>query len=68
MAPDHSIAGDAGLASIMARLEAAARPGVRAGMARLGIAAEVAVGVAVPDLRRIARKLGPDQDAALRLW
>jgi 3-methyladenine DNA glycosylase AlkD len=38
------------------------------GMARYGIATDKALGVSVPDLRKLARKLGKDHDLAADLW
>jgi 3-methyladenine DNA glycosylase AlkD len=38
------------------------------GMARYGINVDRALGVSIPDLRRIARGLRPDHDLALALW
>ncbi len=35
---------------------------------RFGIAAENALGVPVPDLRRIAKRVGKDHDLAISLW
>lgn len=37
-------------------------------MARYGIATQKALGVAIPDLRRLARAIGRDHDLAVRLW
>ena len=37
-------------------------------MARFGITADRALGVRVPDLRRLARRLAPDHELALALW
>ncbi|HEX6362701.1 MAG TPA: DNA alkylation repair protein, partial [Albitalea sp.] len=45
-----------------------ARPEALAGMARFGIDVERRFGVPVPDLRRIARRLGRDHALALALW
>jgi 3-methyladenine DNA glycosylase AlkD len=39
-----------------------------AGMARYGIATDRALGVAVPDLRKLAKTIGPDHDLAIELW
>jgi 3-methyladenine DNA glycosylase AlkD len=38
------------------------------GMARYGINVDKALGVAIPDLRKLARALGPDHDLAIALW
>jgi 3-methyladenine DNA glycosylase AlkD len=56
------------LATTMARLEAAGRPDALAGMARFAIDTENALGVAVPELRKIARAIKRDHSLALALW
>ncbi|MEO8423229.1 MAG: DNA alkylation repair protein [Actinomycetota bacterium] len=38
------------------------------GMARVGINVDRAIGVSVPNLRRLGRRLGPDHALALDLW
>jgi 3-methyladenine DNA glycosylase AlkD len=53
---------------VLDRLRALARPGGRDGMARFGINPERALGVRIPDLRRLARELGRDHALALALW
>jgi 3-methyladenine DNA glycosylase AlkD len=53
---------------VLTRLEALAAPGGRAGMARFGINPDRALGVRIPDLRRLAREIGRDHSLALRLW
>lgn len=53
---------------ILARLHALARPDKKAGMARAGIAVEKALGVAVPDLRSMAKTLGKNHALAQQLW
>lgn len=57
-----------GLADVLAQLQAHARPGELAGMARFGIRPERRLGVAVPTLRGIAKTLGRDHALALQLW
>lgn len=49
-------------------LERHARPDAVAGLARFGIPPEGRMGIAVPDLRRIARQLGRHQGLADALW
>lgn len=39
-----------------------------AGMARYGIRTDKALGVSVPELRRLAKAIGPDHDLAVELW
>ena len=53
---------------VLERLEALARPGGREGMARFGINPHRALGVRIPDLRRLAREIGTDHSLALSLW
>ncbi len=53
---------------LVARLRSLARPGAREGMARFGINADRALGVRVPDIRRLAREIGPDHRLARELW
>jgi 3-methyladenine DNA glycosylase AlkD len=55
-------------ASVLAELRQIADPTRLPGMARYGIAVDRALGVSIPDLRRIARRLRPDHDLALALW
>jgi 3-methyladenine DNA glycosylase AlkD len=57
-----------GVEDVLERLRALARPGGREGMTRLGINPDRALGVRIPDLRRLARDLGTDHSLALELW
>jgi 3-methyladenine DNA glycosylase AlkD len=50
------------------KLRARARPDQIQGMARFGIAADKRLGLSVPDMRQIAKELGPDHQLALALW
>lgn len=52
----------------LAALRAAADPGRKPGMARVGIAVDRALGVSMPEIRRIARRAGRDHELAIRLW
>jgi 3-methyladenine DNA glycosylase AlkD len=52
----------------LADLRAHARPGELAGMARFGINPAGRLGVSVPDLRRLGKRIGRDQALALALW
>jgi 3-methyladenine DNA glycosylase AlkD len=52
----------------MDELAARANEESRAGMARYGINVADALGVSVPELRRLAKALGTDHDLALALW
>ncbi len=56
------------LASALAMLQAHARPGELAGMARYGIVGEGRLGLSMPAMRQIARTLGRDHALALQLW
>ena len=53
---------------VLNRLHELADPTRLPGMARYGIAVDEALGVSVPELRRLARSLGKDHGLALRLW
>ncbi|MEE9163389.1 MAG: DNA alkylation repair protein [Thermoplasmata archaeon] len=54
--------------AVMARLEALADPAGREGMVRFGIATDRALGIRVPELRRLAREIGHDHRLAQELW
>jgi 3-methyladenine DNA glycosylase AlkD len=56
------------LAQALVLLREQARPGELAGMARYGINVRQRLGVSMPALRGIARKVGPDHELALALW
>ncbi|HEV8563343.1 MAG TPA: DNA alkylation repair protein [Actinomycetota bacterium] len=49
-------------------LRAAADPSRKPGMARVGIDVERALGVSIPNVRRIAKRFGRDHALALQLW
>jgi 3-methyladenine DNA glycosylase AlkD len=53
---------------VLNMLHAAARPDQLEGMARFGMTPERRLGVAVPDMRRIAKQVGKDHALALELW
>ena len=53
---------------VLAELRARANPANVAGMARFGIVGAQRLGVAMPDLRRIAKAAGHDHQLALALW
>jgi 3-methyladenine DNA glycosylase AlkD len=53
---------------VVRTLERMGDPERRDGMARYGIDASRAVGVSVPELRRVARGLGHDHELAAALW
>ena len=52
----------------IARLKSLARPGQLAGMARYGMSVKNRFGVAVPDLRKLAKEIGRDHAVSLALW
>ena len=54
--------------AVMARLRALADPQGREGMARFGIATDRALGIRIPELRRLAREIGHDHRLAQELW
>jgi 3-methyladenine DNA glycosylase AlkD len=53
---------------VLRELDAAADPTRLPGMARYGIATGKALGVSLPDLRRMGRDIGKNHDLALGLW
>ena len=53
---------------IIIKLEEMANPAYLEGMARYGIKHSSALGVRIPDLRRLARKVGQNHNLALALW
>ncbi|MDA0229862.1 MAG: DNA alkylation repair protein [Proteobacteria bacterium] len=53
---------------ILSRLKEIGRPDALLGMAHFGIDTENAFGVAVPELRRLAKETGQDHPLALSLW
>ena len=55
-------------ADVLAALEAAADPSRLPGMARVGIETSHALGVSVPNIRKIAKRAGTDQALADTLW
>lgn len=54
--------------TVVTELRTLADPTRLPGMARYGIAVDRALGVGIPDLRRLARRVGPDHTLALELW
>ena len=54
--------------AVVAELRARADPSRKPGMARVGITVDRALGVSIPDLRRIARAHRGDHGLALELW
>jgi 3-methyladenine DNA glycosylase AlkD len=53
---------------VLKRLNAMSDRSRLSGMARYGITIEKALGIAIPDLRKLARELGKDHELAVRLW
>jgi 3-methyladenine DNA glycosylase AlkD len=53
---------------VLEHLRRAARPDRVAGMARYGMSATSRMGVSIPELRRIAGRVGKDHALALALW
>jgi len=58
----------ASVKEVLRMLRAAARPEELEGMARFGMTPERRLGVAVPEMRRIAKQVGKDHALALELW
>lgn len=54
--------------AILDQLQSLANPAAVAGMARFGINPENTYGVSIPELRRIAKRIGRDHNLALELW
>jgi 3-methyladenine DNA glycosylase AlkD len=67
VAPERTAEADR-VAEVLRQLEAMADPTRLAGMARYGISTTNALGVPIPELRRMARRMGNDHDRALALW
>ena len=53
---------------VIEQLRARAKPDQLAGMARFGLTGEKRLGVAVPEMREIAKEVGHDQALSLALW
>ncbi|QSZ67259.1 DNA alkylation repair protein [Methanofollis aquaemaris] len=53
---------------VMARLHTLADPAYREGMTRFGLSDQNAVGVRVPELRKLAREIKKDHALAVALW
>ncbi|MFH1663136.1 MAG: DNA alkylation repair protein [Chloroflexota bacterium] len=53
---------------VIEELKKKAKPGALEGMARFGMAVGSRLGVSVPDMRKMAKKLGRDHGLALELW
>jgi len=53
---------------VLKKLKSKARPDQLKGMARYGIKGEKRLGVAVPDLRKMAKETGKNHKLALKLW
>jgi 3-methyladenine DNA glycosylase AlkD len=58
----------ASVETVLKSLKAKAKPDQLDGMARYGMTKEKRLGVAVPDMRRIAKEIGKDHRLALQLW
>jgi len=56
------------LEDILEKLKSKAQPDQLKGMARYGIKGEKRLGVAIPELRKIAKKTGKNHKLALKLW
>lgn len=61
MSPNH-------IEDVIAALEQYASPAHREGMARFGIDNSSALGVAVPNIRKVAKLIGMNQELSLKLW
>lgn len=56
------------LEMVIRELKSKARPDQLEGMARFGMQTERRLGVAIPELRKMAKNLGKNHDLALNLW
>jgi len=56
------------LSQVLSELRKLADPGDKKGMARFGIETSQALGVRMPDIRRLGKKTGKNHDLALELW
>jgi len=56
------------LEMVLEQLQSKASPEKLAGMASYGMAVEKRLGVAVPELRKLAKEIGKDHTLALQLW
>jgi 3-methyladenine DNA glycosylase AlkD len=59
---------DANHESVLRKLRSLASPGNVEGMKRFGISPENALGIPMPELRKMGRQIGRDHALALRLW
>jgi 3-methyladenine DNA glycosylase AlkD len=53
---------------VLKRLKAKAKPDQLEGMARYGMTVERRLGVAVPEMRKMAKDIGKDHQLAMKLW
>jgi 3-methyladenine DNA glycosylase AlkD len=58
----------ASVKDVLDRLQSKAQPEQLKGMAKYGMAVEQRLGVAVPDMRKLAKEIGKDHKLALDLW
>lgn len=58
----------ASMDEVLKKLEAKAKPEQLDGIARYAMSVEKRLGVAVPDMRKIAKEIGKDHQLALTLW
>jgi 3-methyladenine DNA glycosylase AlkD len=58
----------ASVEDVLEKLKKQARPDQLEGMARFGMTVEQRMGVSIPDLRKLAKQLGQDNELALELW
>lgn len=53
---------------VLKKLKATAKPDQLAGMAKYGMTVEKRLGVAVPEMRKMAKEIGKDHQLAMELW
>lgn len=56
------------LEKVLKELKSKAQPDQLEGMAKYGMRGEKRLGVAIPELRKMARKIGKNHELALKLW
>ena len=58
----------ASVEEVLEKLKEVSRPDQVEGMARFGMTAEQRLGVKVPDMPKLAKKIGKNHELALALW
>jgi 3-methyladenine DNA glycosylase AlkD len=53
---------------VLQRLREKEKPGAIKGMAQFGMATNARLGVSVPEIRKLSKEVGKDQELAVKLW